>query len=58
MIDEAHTVSTWGKNFRIDYLLIGNYVQKIKKFKKYNFPTLALTATAVYGGDNDTVFEI
>ena len=58
VIDEAHTVSTWGKNFRIDYLLIGNYVQKIKKFKKYNFPTLALTATAVYGGDNDTVFEI
>ena len=58
VIDEAHTVSTWGKNFRIDYLLIGNYVQKIKQYKKYNFPILALTATAVYSGENDTIFEI
>lgn len=58
VIDEAHTVSTWGKNFRIDYLLIGNYVKKIELYKKYNFPILALTATAIYGGENDTVHEI
>lgn len=58
VIDEAHTVSTWGKNFRIDYLLIGNYVEKIIQQKKYRFPILALTATAIYGGENDTVHEI
>ena len=58
VIDEAHTVSTWGKNFRIDYLLIGNYVKKIESYKKYNFPILALTATAIYGGESDTVHEI
>lgn len=58
VIDEAHTVSTWGKNFRIDYLLIGNYVEKIIQQKKYKFPILSLTATAIYGGDNDTVHEI
>lgn len=58
VIDEAHTVSTWGKNFRIDYLLIGNYVKKIEAYKKYNFPILALTATAIYGGESDTVHEI
>ena len=58
VIDEAHTVSTWGKNFRIDYLLIGNYVKKIELYKKYKFPILALTATAIYGGESDTVHEI
>lgn len=58
IIDEAHIVSTWGKNFRIDYLLIGNYVNKIKKHKNYEFPIVALTATAIYNGENDTVFEI
>lgn len=58
VLDEAHTVSTWGKNFRIDYLLIGNYIKKIEQQKKYKFPILALTATAVYGGECDTVGEI
>lgn len=58
VLDEAHTVSTWGKNFRIDYLLIGNYIEKIEQQKKYKFPIIALTATAVYGGECDTVGEI
>ena len=58
VIDEAHTVSSWGKNFRIDYLLIGNYVEKIVQQKKYKFPLVALTATAILGGENDSVYEI
>lgn len=58
VIDEAHTVSSWGKNFRIDYLLIGNYVEKITQQKKYKFPIVALTATAILGGENDSVYEI
>ncbi|WP_426711171.1 DEAD/DEAH box helicase [Cetobacterium sp. SF1] len=58
VIDEAHTVSTWGKNFRVDYLLIGNYVNKIKRNKQYEFPIVALTATAIYNGECDTVFDI
>lgn len=58
VIDEAHTVSSWGKNFRIDYLLIGNYVEKITQQKKYKFPIVALTATAIIGGENDSVYEI
>lgn len=57
VVDEAHTVSTWGKNFRVDYLMIGNYINKIKKHK-FKFPILALTATAIYSGESDTVFEI
>lgn len=57
VVDEAHTVSTWGKNFRVDYLFIGSYLKKIKKLK-YKFPIVAMTATGVYNGPYDTVFEI
>lgn len=57
VVDEAHTVSTWGKNFRVDYLFIGSYLKKIKKLK-YKFPIVAMTATGVYNGPYDTVFDI
>lgn len=57
VIDEAHLVTTWGRDFRVDYWYIGNYIRKLRKYSKQNFPVLALTATAVYTGKNDIVFE-
>ena len=41
VVDEAHTVSEWGSNFRPDYLLIGTAVQRLHVPR-----VLALTATA------------
>ncbi|MDD3793586.1 MAG: helicase-related protein [Candidatus Gracilibacteria bacterium] len=56
VIDEAHLVTTWGRDFRVDYWYLGNYIRKIRKYN-YNFSVLSLTATAVYGGEDDMVFE-
>lgn len=57
VIDEAHLVTTWGRDFRVDYWYLGNYIRKLRKYSKQMFPVLALTATAVYLGENDIVFE-
>ncbi|GAI24991.1 unnamed protein product, partial [marine sediment metagenome] len=57
VIDEAHLVTTWGRDFRIDYWYLGNYIRKLRKYHGHPFPVFALTATAVYGGKNDIVFE-
>ncbi len=55
IIDEAHLITTWGRDFRVDYWFLGNHINKIRKFNNYKFPLVALTATAVYGGINDMV---
>lgn len=57
VIDEAHLITTWGRDFRVDYWYLGGYVRKIRKYNDYNFPVVAVTATAVYGGVNDMVFD-
>jgi len=57
VIDEAHLVSTWGRDFRVDYWYLGKYLRNVRKYTQQNFPVIALTATAVYGGENDVVFE-
>lgn len=59
VIDEAHTVTTWGRDFRVDYWFLGSYLKKSKKYLNYEFPIFALTATAVWdpSGLNDMVFE-
>ena len=57
VIDEAHLVTTWGRDFRVDYWYLGNYLKKMRKYTDYSFCVFALTATAVYSGKNDTVFD-
>ena len=57
VIDEAHLITTWGRDFRVDYWFLGQHINKIRKIKAYHFPMVAVTATAIYGGDNDMVFD-
>lgn len=55
IVDEAHTVTTWGKTFRADYWYMGLYLTKLRK--QYNFPIVTFTATAIYGGPEDMYRE-
>ena len=57
IVDEAHLITTWGRDFRVDYWFFGNHINKVRKYNNYMFPLVALTATAVYGGVNDMVFD-
>lgn len=64
-IDEAHLVTSWGRDFRVDYWFLGDYLEKIRRgnyFKKHSdaaaFPVLCLTATAVYGGRDDVIEDL
>lgn len=54
VIDEAHTVTSWGRDFRSDYWFLGNFLKKTER-EGFSFPVLCLTATAVYSGENDIV---
>ncbi|URZ08473.1 DEAD/DEAH box helicase [Clostridium felsineum] len=55
IIDEAHIVTTWGKSFRADYWYLGIYLAKLRK--KYKFPIVTFTATAIYGGREDMYWD-
>lgn len=59
IVDEAHTVTTWGRDFRVDYWFLGDYLRTAKRILGYSFPIFALTATAVWdpSGKNDMVYE-
>lgn len=56
VIDEAHTVTTWGRDFRPDYWFLGDFLRSAKREGRC-FPVLCLTATAVYTGADDVVNE-
>lgn len=56
VVDEAHTVTSWGRDFRVDYWFLGDYLKKARR-SGLVFPVLCLTATAVYGGTEDVVNE-
>ena len=54
VIDEAHTVTSWGRDFRSDYWFLGDFLKKTKRDGMI-YPVLCLTATAVYSGKDDVV---
>lgn len=48
VIDEAHCFSSWGQDFRVDYLYIGKFIRQYQKNKKCSepIPVSCFTATA------------
>ena len=48
VIDEAHCFSTWGQDFRVDYLYIGEFIKSLQEKKNlaYPIPVSCFTATA------------
>ena len=56
VVDEAHTVTSWGKDFRADYWYLGDFLNGLRR-SGMRFPVLCLTATAVCGGSEDVVGE-
>ena len=61
VIDEAHIVTTWGKQFRPDYWYLGDHIKKLRKKqlekKKQSFVVATFTATAIYHGLEDMYTE-
>ncbi|HTN19408.1 MAG TPA: RecQ family ATP-dependent DNA helicase [Pelobium sp.] len=48
VIDEAHCFSSWGQDFRVDYLYIGDFIKRIQEKKNLEdgIPVSCFTATA------------
>lgn len=48
VIDEAHCFSSWGQDFRVDYLYIGDFIRELQEKKQsgYKIPVSCFTATA------------
>lgn len=48
VIDEAHCFSSWGHDFRVDYLYIGDFIKRMQKLKSGSnkIPVSCFTATA------------
>jgi ATP-dependent DNA helicase RecQ len=48
VIDEAHCFSSWGQDFRVDYLYIGDFIKNLqeKKGLDHTIPVSCFTATA------------
>lgn len=61
IIDEAHIVTTWGKQFRPDYWYLGEHIRKLRtrqiKKKGRSFVIGTFTATAIYHGVEDMYEE-
>lgn len=48
VIDEAHCFSSWGQDFRVDYLYIGDFIKNLQELKNLTegIPVSCFTATA------------
>jgi len=48
VIDEAHCFSSWGQDFRVDYLYIGEFIKNLQTIKNMpqSIPVSCFTATA------------
>ncbi|MBQ6887823.1 MAG: RecQ family ATP-dependent DNA helicase [Lachnospiraceae bacterium] len=46
VIDEAHCFSSWGQDFRVDYLYIGDFIARLQEKKQTRIPVSCFTATA------------
>jgi len=48
VIDEAHCFSSWGQDFRVDYLYIGDFIKSLQEMKNLEekIPVSCFTATA------------
>lgn len=46
VIDEAHCFSSWGQDFRVDYLYIGRFISNYQQKKGCKIPVSCFTATA------------
>lgn len=48
VIDEAHCFSSWGQDFRVDYLYIGDFIKAVQEKKNLSetIPVSCFTATA------------
>ena len=46
VIDEAHCFSSWGQDFRVDYLYIGTFIRNYQQKKGCKIPVSCFTATA------------
>lgn len=55
VIDEAHCFSAWGQDFRVDYLYIGEFINKLCESKGLDsiIPVSCFTATAKQGVVDD-----
>lgn len=63
IVDEAHIVTTWGKQFRPDYWYLGDHVRKLRQNQTkreddpQSFVIATFTATAIYQGNEDMYHE-